>query len=498
MNRWHLLILTFGLCLGTFMQVLDSAITNVAVPSIAGDLGVSAQDGTWVITFFLASNAIVLPLTGWLAGYFGATRLFLYCVIAFIFSSSACGLSTSLEALIFFRAIQGAVSGPLMPLSQSLLLSNYPANKQGQALAIWGTIVIVAPVLGPIAGGYITDNYGWEWIFYINVPIGILSFFLTYVTLGWKKEEAHPQKMDYTALLALIFGVGALQILLDRGNDDDWFGSNTIIILTLISSISLIFFLIWNGFSDHPIVNFSFFKQRSFLFGTISMAMGYMFLFGSVVIQPLWLQTQMGYTPTWAGIAIAPIGIMPILLSPLLPRLMRKVDLRILISIGLLFFSLAMWHFFHFTTQISVETVMWTRLLQGLGVPFFFVPLISLALSEQKKEQLASASGIFNFFRYLVGGGFGTSIFVTLWSRREIFHHARLIDALTLHDFQEVAHEVPHYGVPVLEKMLSHQAYMMATDDVFLVTFIGVLCCIPLVWLCKVPQKEATVEIMGE
>lgn len=471
-----LVLLNVALGLGTFIEVLDTSIANVAVPYIAGNLAVSADQGTWVITSFAASNAIVLPLTGWLSDYFGRVRLFVYSVLLFALTSFLCGLSTSLPMLVFFRILQGAVAGSLIPLSQALIMINSPPEKQGAALGFWGMIVIVAPILGPVFGGYLTDQYSWPWIFYINVPIGAFSAIVVWILLKDRESEIKRLPIDWIGLFLLSLGVACLQIMLDKGKDLDWFESNVIIALAVISIVSLSYFIIWNYFEKYPIVDFSFFADRNFLFGTIIVTLGYLLFFGSTVILPLWLQTQQGYTAFWAGVCMAPIGILPLLFISHLGKNLSRLDLRAVTSLSFFMFSISFFFQSAFTTEISKNIVMIARFIQGLGVTIFFIPLVQLSLGNIPNDKLGSASGIFTFVRILVGGGFGTSLSVQLWTRLEIFHHARLTEAATIYkpitrEFYELIEN--HNGIladgvanTILNKAIDQQAYMLATNDV--------------------------------
>lgn len=503
---FRLFILNIALGLGTFIQILDSSIANVAIPYIAGNLSVSPDQGTWVITSFAASNAIVLPLTGWLSDYFGKVRLFVWSVLLFALTSLLCGLSTSLAMLITFRVIQGAVAGSLIPLSQSLLVSNNPPEKQGAALGFWGMIVIVAPILGPIVGGYLTDVYSWPWIFYINVPIGIFSAGLTWIFLRDRESKIVRNPIDWVGLVLLTFGVGCLQVMLDRGKDLDWFESNTIIALLIVSVISFLYFGIWNTYQKYPVVDFSFFKNRNFVLGTICITLGYLGYFASAVTLPLWLQTQQSYTAYWAGIAIAPVGIVPFLLSSTIGKYMHLIDLRILISFSFLFFSFSFFYQSDFTTDVDLYTIMFTRFLQGFGVAIFFLPLVQLTLGDIPKAKYASASGIFNFIRILVGSGFGTSLSVYLWSRLATFHHARLGEAETSyrHLTTQFYRSLQDYDstftsektTRILDKLVEQQAYMLSTNDLAWLSAWMFILLIPLLYLCKpvkgiANQKEA-------
>lgn len=496
----RLFLLNVALGLGTFIQILDISIANVAIPYIAGNLNVSADQGTWVITSFAASNAIVLPLTGWLSNYFGRVRLFVWSVLLFALVSFFCGLATNLTMLVIFRVIQGAVAGSLIPLSQSLIIISNSPQQQGVALGFWGMVVIVAPILGPIIGGYLTDQYSWPWIFYINIPVGLFSAGMTWIILKHRESQIVRNPIDWVGLFLLAVGVGSLQIMLDQGKDLDWFESNVIIVLSLISLIAMAYFCIWNVYQEYPIVDFSFFKSRNFVIGTFCTTFGYLAFFGGTVTLPLWLQTEQGYTAFWAGVAIAPIGIVPFFLSPFVGKYMVRCDLRFLVALSFLFFSYSFFYQSHFTTQVDLSTIMFTRFLQGFGVSIFFLPLVQLTLSDISREKYASASGLFNFIRILVGSGFGTSLCIQLWTRLAIFHHARLGDSLTsynpmatafyryLEDYSPIY--TPDITKNILDKQVEQQAFMLSTND--LAWLSGWLCLslIPIIFLCK-PVKQS-------
>lgn len=490
----QLILLTVAVSLGIFMNVLDTSIANVAIPNIAGSLAVSADEGTWVITSFAVSMAIVLPLTGWLAKRFGEVRLFVISTLLFTLASIFCGLSMNLPMLILFRVMQGAVAGPMIPLSQSLLLANYPAAKKGLATALWATVAVAAPVVGPITGGYITDNYSWPWIFYINIPVGLFSAYFTWVILRKRETETIKKPIDFIGLILLAIGIGSLQILLDKGKDLDWFNSVFIVVLALISIICLSFLIIWELTEEHPIIDLSLFKKRNFAIGTIAISLGYLAFFGSVVILPLWLQTQMNYTPTWAGVATAPIGIIPLLCSPFLGLIMKKFDLRILVSIGFSIFACCSFWLACFNTNVTLQHVAWTRFIFGFGVPLFFIPLTTILLSGLSDKQLASAAGLSNFMRILAGS-FGTSIFVTLWDHRERIHQSQVVEKITAYNPQ-LSHAVKKLqalGMTdkqsyayILKKVVA-QSYMLATDDLFWLSAILFISLLILTWFAKPP-----------
>ncbi|MFO1428718.1 MAG: DHA2 family efflux MFS transporter permease subunit [Candidatus Competibacteraceae bacterium] len=489
-----LILLTLSLALATFMQVLDTSIANVAIPSLSGDLGVSPNQGTWVITSFAVSNAIALPLTGWLAKRFGEVKLFVAATQLFTLASWLCGLSFNLPMLIAFRVLQGAVAGPLIPLSQSLLLANYPKEKQGMALALWSMTVVVAPIFGPILGGWISDNISWPWIFYINLPVGLLSGYLSWQLLKNRETATVRQPIDAVGLGLLIVGVGCLQVLLDKGNELDWFGSSLIATLAAIATIALSIFIVWELTAAHPVVDLSLFAKRNFTVGTIAISLGYMAFFANVVILPLWLQTQMGYTATWAGLATAPIGLLPVIISPLVGRNLQKIDLRLLVSFSFSVFAAVSFWNSEFTTQVGFWQLALPRVVQGLGVATFFIPLTTMLLSGLPANRLASASGLATFLRILAGS-FGTSLGITLWDRREALHHAQLTEQITA--FNPIAgrtleqlHELGFQGAAgfaQLVRMITDQAYMLATDDFFWLfgwLFLGLLF---LVWFARPP-----------
>jgi MFS transporter, DHA2 family, multidrug resistance protein len=495
-----LLLLNIALGLGTFIQVLDISIANVAIPYIAGNLSVSADEGTWVITSFSASNAIVLPLTGWLSDYFGRVRLFVYSLLLFSFASFLCGFSTSLTMLVICRVLQGAVAGSLIPLSQSLLLLSNPPDKQGSALGFWGMIVIVAPVLGPILGGYITQEYSWPWIFYINVPIGIFAAAATWFFLKERESKIVRNPIDWFGLFLLSVAVASIQIMLDQGKDLDWFESNAIIALTCAAAVCLTLFCVWNYFEKYPIVDFSIFKDRNFSVGTFITTVGYLIFFGSTVIVPLWLQTVQDYTPLWAGVAVAPVGFFPILFSAYLGKNLYRFDLRALASFSFFFFAISFLYQSHFTTEVDLQVLIIARMLQGLGVVIFFIPLTQITLGNIPPAKYASASGIFNFIRILVGSGFGTSLAIEFWTRWEIYYHSRLTEAATLYNpntvefYQMMEAAGPEYSPEVIHRLLDRgieqQAYMLSTNFLSELAVFAFILLIPIPFLCKVVKNK--------
>jgi DHA2 family multidrug resistance protein len=491
---WTLVLLTLSLSLGIFMNVLDISIANVAIPTIAGDLGISPNQGTWVITSFSVTTAIFLPLTGWLSRRFGEVKLFLFSTAGFTLFSVLCGLSSNLTMLVIFRVLQGAVAGPMIPLSQSLLLSNYPDDKKGFATSLWAMTAVVAPICGPVIGGWITDNYTWPWIFYINIPVGIFSVIVTGIILSGRDTPISKPRIDLIGIILLTIGIGSLQVLLDQGHDLDWFNSNIIVALTVTSVVALTFLVAWELTDDQPIVDLTLFKRRNFAIGTIALSLGFLIYFGNVVIFPLWLQTQMNYTPTWAGLAAAPVGIFPVLITPLIGKLVNKVDLRILTSMGFIAFALSSLWSANYTTDVSYMKLIQPRLLQGIGIAFFFTPLISIIISGIPGHRIASALGLANFFRIL-GGSFGTSISVTMWNDRATLHNSQLVEQVThynpvsideLHTLSDIGF-TNNANYEVVSRIIENQAYMLSTNDLFWLggyIFLGLL---TIIWFTKPP-----------
>ncbi|MBI4664816.1 MAG: DHA2 family efflux MFS transporter permease subunit [Nitrospinae bacterium] len=493
-----LAISTVSLALAVFMNVLDTTITNVSIPTIAGNLSVSPSQGTWTITSYSVAMAIVVPLTGWLARYFGEVRLFVACTALFSMASLACGLAPDFTSLIILRSIQGLVAGPMIPLSQSLLLRCYPPEKKGMALAFWAMTTVVAPILGPILGGYITDNIGWPWIFYINIPIGLTSSFVTWQMLKKRESKTSRNPIDVTGLILLVVGVGCLQIFLDRGHELDWFNSTEVTLLAIVAVISLSLFLAWELFEKHPVVDLSLFLLRNYTVGTLAVALGYMTFFSGVVIFPLWLQTQMGYTATWAGLAAAPIGMLTLMLTPIVGASLHKVDVRVLSSFSFFVFAFTCFWQAGFNTDATFYDVALPRLAQGIAMSCFFVPVTSISLSGLTPDRIAAAAGLTNFMRIL-GGSFGTSISVTFWDDRAIYHRSVLVESISQSNPYAMAplevaqsNGMSYEGaLAVFERIIGKQAATLATNDIFLLSGVIFSCLILFIWLSRGPFMVA-------
>ncbi|WWJ03701.1 multidrug efflux MFS transporter permease subunit EmrB [Erwinia aphidicola] len=491
----QLVLMTIALSLATFMQVLDSTIANVAIPTIAGNLGASNSQGTWVITSFGVANAISIPITGWLAKRFGEVKLFLWSTVAFAIASWACGMSESLTMLIFFRVIQGVVAGPLIPLSQSLLLSNYPPAKRSMALSLWAMTVIVAPICGPILGGWISDNYHWGWIFFINVPIGVVVVILALQTLRNRETETVIRPIDTVGLVLLVVGIGCLQVMLDRGKELDWFSSTEIIILTVVAVAALAVLLVWELTDDHPIVDLSLFKSRNFTIGCLSISLAYMLYFGSIVLLPQLLQEVYGYTATWAGLASAPVGIIPVILSPIIGRFAHKLDMRRLVTFSFIMYAVCFyWRAYTFEPGMDFGASAWPQFIQGFAVACFFMPLTTITLSGLPPERLAAASSLSNFTRTLAGS-IGTSITTTMWSDRESLHHAQLTESVTPYstNSQEMYAKLQQLGMThdqasaYIAQQITNQGLIISANEIFWASAGVFILLLVLIWFARPP-----------
>ena len=490
-----LVILTLALSLATFMQVLDSTIANVAIPTIAGDLGASSSQGTWVITSFGVANAISIPITGWLAKRFGEVRLFLIATLLFVLASWLCGIANSLEMLIVFRVLQGAVAGPIIPLSQSLLLNNYPPEKRGMALAFWSMTIVVAPICGPILGGWISDNIHWGWIFFINVPIGLAVVLISWKILEGRESRISHQPVNTIGLILLALGVGALQLMLDQGRELDWFNSTEIVVLTIIAAVGLIALIIWELTDDNPVVDVSLFKSRNFTVGCVSTSLAFLVYSGTVVLIPLLLQQVYNYTATWAGLAAAPVGLLPILLAPIIGKFGNKIDMRILITVSFMVYALTFyWRAVTFEPEMTFMDVALPQFVQGLAVACFFMPLTTITLSGLPPEKMASASSLFNFLRTLAGS-IGTSLTTFMWYNREAVHHTQLTEVINPYNpiSQQFFQTMGSFGLSeeqtasYLARQITAQGFIIGANEIFFVSAITFISLVVLIWFAKPP-----------
>jgi DHA2 family multidrug resistance protein len=483
---------TVALSLATFMNVLDTSIANVSIPAIAGDMGVSPSQGTWVITSFAVANAISVPLTGWLTQRFGPVRLFVLSILLFVVASWLCGLAPNIGMLIVFRVIQGLVAGPMIPLSQTLLLSSYPRAKAGTAMAMWAMTVLVAPVAGPLLGGWITDNISWPWIFYINIPVGLVAAAVTWSIYRTRDPGPNKTRLDYVGLGLLVVWVGSLQIMVDKGKELDWFNSPQIVILAATAVIGFAFFLAWELTEKHPIVDLRLFGQRNFLMGTLALSIAYGLFFGNVVLLPLWLQEYMGYTATWAGLAMAPVGVLAIMLSPWVGKNVAKIDPRKLATVAFLGFALILWMRSRFNVQADFRAILLPTILQGAAMAFFFIPLQAIIFSGLTPDRMPAAAGLSNFAR-ITAGAIGTSIFTTVWEDRAILHHAEIAETVTrnndaatlaLGQLGSSGYD-PGQSLATINRMVDQQSYTMAATDLFLISAALFVALLVFVWMTR-------------
>ena len=427
-NPW---VVTFSVMLATFMEVLDTTVVNVSIPHIAGNLAATVEEGTWVVTSYLVSNAIILPMSGWLANHIGRKKLLLTCVAGFTLTSLFCGLANSLSALIFFRVLQGLTGGGLQPLAQAILLETFPEHKHGQAMAAFGIGILLAPILGPTLGGWITDNYSWRWIFYLNLPVGVFSLvMMSRFIYDPPYIRRRAGGIDLWGIGFLAVGLGCLQVMLDTGQRKDWFSSNYICFFATLCVLGLIAMVIRELKTSHPVVDLRALKNRSFSAGVFLIGMLGFILYASLVLLPIYLQTLLGYPAYNAGLALSPRGIGALATTPLAGYLTSKTNPRKLIWFGLISGSLTMLSLSHLNLYAGYWDIFWAQVFQGVSMSFLFIPLMAMSMAGIPKEKLGNATSIFNLMRN-IGGSFGISIMTTFLSRRTQFHQARLVQNVT-------------------------------------------------------------------
>jgi DHA2 family multidrug resistance protein len=500
-NPW---IIALTVTLATFMEVLDTSVANVALPHIAGSLSAGQDESTWILTSYLVSNAIVLPMSGWISSLIGRKRFYMSCVALFTLSSVLCGLAPSLGILIFCRVLQGVGGGGLQPSEQAILADTFSPAKRGMAFAVYGMAVVLAPAIGPTLGGWITDNFSWRWIFFINIPVGLLSLFLTNMLITdppyLKNEKRKGFSVDYVGLGLLALGLGTLQVVLDKGQRDDWFGSHFIIGMVAICVVSLVAVVFWEWNHKDPIIDLKLFKERSFAIGNMLMFMVGFALLSSTVLLPLFTQTLLGYTAQEAGFALLPGGFAIILAMPLVGFLLGRTDARRLLVFGLAVLSIALFRMTRFDLAIDFNTVAGARALQALGLAFLFVPINTTAYAFLPKEKNNAASGLINLSRN-IGGSVGISLVTTMLARRAQVHQAYItghvnagstqlqsILAATTHAFiarGSSSFEASRQAYGLVAAQIDRQATMLAYIDNFRMLGVAVLLMIPLVFLMK-------------
>ena len=512
-NPW---VIALAVTLATFMEVLDTSIANVALPHIAGSLSAGQDESTWVLTSYLVSNAIVLPLSGWLSSIVGRKRFYMGCVALFTISSFLCGLAPNLATLIIFRIMQGAGGGGLQPSEQAILADTFPPAKRGMAFAVYGIAVVTAPAIGPTLGGWITDNFSWRWIFFVNIPVGILSLLLTGRLIQdppyFRRRRLSETRIDYIGLGLIALGLGALQIVLDKGQREDWFESNFIIVLSIVSGVSLLFVLLWEWRHKDPIVDLHLFRDRNFATSNFLMFMLGFALLGSTLLLPLFSQTLLGYTAEQAGLALSPGGFVIMVLLPLVGFLLSRYQPRWLLMFGLTVLSLSLLHMTRFDLDVDFRTVALARVFQGMGLAFLFVPINTAAYSFLPREKNNAASGLMNLARN-IGGSVGISFVTTLLARRAQFHQARLSENLSAANpqLQDVLHGLTakfaaggggggggsgaggasQHAYALLQGNVIRHATMLAYIDCFWVLGVVILCLIPAVFLMKKAKPGA-------
>ncbi|QWD82472.1 DHA2 family efflux MFS transporter permease subunit [Polynucleobacter sp. MWH-S4W17] len=494
LKGYKLVLGTLAFALGSFMNVLDMSIANVALPTIAGDFAISPTQGTWVITSYAVSEAIFLPLTGFLAKRIGEVRQFIFATILFTIASMLCGLAPSFEVLVISRILQGIVGASMIPLSQTLIMKCYPPAKRGMALGIWATTTIVAPVLGPLIGGWLTDNLVWRWAFYINLPFGILVAVMVYWLYGAPKPESSKEKIDLIGIALLVAAVASMQIALDKGSELDWLSSSFIATLATISFISWIAFVLWELGAEHPIVDLRLFRLVNFRTSAICLGIGSFAFYIYIVIGPLWLQTQLGYTAFNSGKVMAITGVLALFCGPLFGANIHRIDARIIATIGFAAMAIGCWMAAGFTTGVDEKTLMFARLIMGVGIAGFFMPMSAISMSQLRGSQIASGTGISNFLRN-VGASVGTAVATTLWQDNAIRQHENLMSNIQTGNlaYQQLMETTAKLGMTEMQRhalvdnLVTSQAYMLSTNQLMLLAGLILVALMPLIWLSKPP-----------
>ena len=498
-NPW---IVAVAVMFSTFMEVLDTTVVNVSLPHIAGDLSVTINEATWALTSYLVANAIILPITGWLATYFGRKRLLMMSVIGFTTASFLCGFAPTLPFLIVCRILQGAAGGCLQPLSQAVLLEAFPPQDRGKAMGFWGLGIVVAPVLGPVLGGWLTDSYSWRWVFYINIPVGIISLLMTnefvFDPPYLRRVRA---SIDYWGIGFLAIWIGALQIMLDKGEQEDWFGSPMIVTLAVLTVIFFVGFLVRELTAEHPVVDLTVFKKRTYATGVFLMTIVGFVLYGSLVLLPVWIQTLLGYPALAAGMALAPRGMGSMLGMPLVGAIMPKTDPRRFLAAGLCLGAATLYQFSTLNLNTGYWNLFWPQFIQGFGLAMLFVPLTTITMSPISRERMGNATSIFNLTRNM-GGSIGIAVVETMQARFSQKHINYLGAHVTPFDTQAnqmLSALTSRLGErPALASMwglVQAQAAMLSFIDVFRILAVMFLVLVPLLLIMKRPAKGAAAEI---
>ncbi|HEY6802792.1 MAG TPA: DHA2 family efflux MFS transporter permease subunit [Pyrinomonadaceae bacterium] len=492
-NPW---LIAASVMLATFMEVLDTSVANVALPHIAGNLSATPEEATWVLTSYLVSNAIILPATNWLSRFFGRKRFLILCIILFTASSILCGAASSLGLLILARIIQGAGGGALQPIAQAVLMESFPPEKRGSAMAVFGMGVVVAPIIGPTLGGWITDNYSWRWIFYINIPVGILAVFMANIFVEDPPyiRDQRPGRIDYLGFSLMAIGLGTLQLVLDKGQEEDWFASAMITAATIFAALTLIGFVVRELTAKEPIVDLRVLGNRNFSVGTLLMTAMGIVLYGTIAMVPLFLQTIMGYPAVASGMAVSPRGFGAIASMILVGRIINKVDGRILIAFGFLVLAYATHLFSDINLSISASSIVWPNIISGFAMGFIFVPLTTMAMGTLSNQQMGNASGVFNLMRN-TGGSLGIAAVTTFLARGSQIHQASMVSHINPYNpvfqerVQQLGGNVGNLGgqraLGAVSGMVARQATVLSYIDNFRLLSYVCLICVPAVLLFK-------------
>ncbi len=497
-------LIAFTVMLPTLIEIIDTSIVNVSLNHIRGSLSAGMDEATWTITAYLVSNAVVIPMAGWLARLMGRKNYQIASIALFTISSFMCGSAWNLSSLVFFRVVQGLGGGGLVPISQSILLESFPREKHGQAMAIFGLGAMLGPIVGPLLGGWITDNWSWRWIFYINIPIGILSIIMNIIVIQdppYMKRQK--MKIDYSGLLLLAVGLGSLQFLLDKGESEAWFESDLIVIFSVIAVVALVLLVINEMYSEHPIVNLRLFKDRTFTSGATVMFFVFLNLFGSIVLLPIFLQNLMGYTSYYAGLVLGPGGIATIFAMPIVGKFVGKVNPKRFLVFGISLCALSTYLMSRFNLTTDFWTFVWPRVFLGFGMGMTFIPLTTLTLSHIPREQMTEATSLYNLLRNL-GGSVGIAFTTTVLARRAQFHQTRLVEHLSPFDpgyslyRDNLASALAAKGLPtnaadgLMYRELVRQSTTLAFSDAFLIICLMILCMLPLVFIMQRAETGAS------
>ena len=504
MNRWMVAITVM---LPTLIEIVDTSVVNVSLDHIRGSLSAGIDESTWIITSYLVSNAIIIPITAWLSKLFGRKHYLIFSIFMFTLSSFMCGSAWNLQSLVFFRVLQGAGGGALQPLSQAILLETFPPHQHGMAMAIFGVGIMFGPIIGPLLGGWITDNWSWRWIFYINVPIGFISILMTLLFIfNPPYMERIKMKIDSWGLFFMAVGLGCLQIVLDKGQREDWFSSQFIIWMTFIAVSALIIFILVELFTENPVVNLRTFRNLSFSSGNLIMFFTFFSLFGSIVLLPIYLQTLMGYTSFLAGLALGPGGIATMIAMPIAGNLINRVNPKAILAFGIIIAAYSVHLMSRFNLLADFSAIFWPRVVLGVGMGFLFIPLTTMTMSSIRKEEMGNATAIFNLLRNL-GGSFGVAFVATLLARRSQLHQFRLVEHLTpfSRNLQEAIPQISQLLkekglVPLLPgegrlslvyDQLLKQASMLAFNDSFYILSVIMILILPFVLLMKKAKESS-------